>query len=349
MKIYLVGGAVRDELLGLKPHERDWVVVNASPEIMLAKGFKPVGKDFPVFLHPTTGEEYALARSEKKTAKGYHGFVFQTGPDVTLEQDLLRRDLTINAMAKDESGHIIDPYHGQKDLADRILRHVSDAFVEDPVRILRIARFNARFPDFHIAEETLSLMKTMVKNGEVNALVAERVWQEFHKALLTKAPFLFLRALHDCHALPILFPELSHFNDADLLNKTNEPIIRFCLLCSDLDPNAIDSLSNRLRVPKDYKSLAKIFSTVNVSASSSDGLLASLEKLDAFRRPERLDLYTRYLSTIMPDSSFSQKLQAAHSAANIKDIAQQIATNNPRDIAAFIRQLRLEKIQCAKL
>src|SRR5262245_34711761 len=177
MKIYSVGGAVRDELLGLPVTDRDYVVVGATPEEMVKLGYKPVGKDFPVFLHPQTHEEYALARTERKTARGYHGFEFRAAPDVTLEQDLARRDLTINAMAKDAKGRILDPFNGARDLEAGVLRHVSPAFAEDPVRILRVARFAARFP-FAVAPETLSLMRTMAENGEADALVPERVWQE---------------------------------------------------------------------------------------------------------------------------------------------------------------------------
>lgn len=210
MKIYLVGGAVRDELLGLSVRERDWVVVGSSPEKMNSLNFKAVGKDFPVFLHPKTHEEYALARTERKISRGYTGFEFYTDPNVTLEQDLLRRDLTINAIAKDEQGHLIDPYHGQVDLQNRILRHVSPAFAEDPVRILRVARLMAQFGNFNfsIAPETAKLMRLMVKNGEVNALTKERMWQEFHKALQTNAPEKFISTLRLCGALKILMPEL---------------------------------------------------------------------------------------------------------------------------------------------
>ena len=178
MEIYAVGGAVRDALLGLEVKDRDWVVVGARPEEMLAQGFRPVGKDFPVFLHPQSHEEYALARTERKTAPGYTGFSFHAAPDVTLEDDLLRRDLTINAIAQDEAGNLIDPYHGREDLAAGILRHVSPAFAEDPVRILRVARFMARSTDFRVAPETMALMRSMTAAGEVDALVSERIWQE---------------------------------------------------------------------------------------------------------------------------------------------------------------------------
>ncbi len=210
MKAYLVGGAVRDQLLGLPVRERDWVVVGETPEAMLARGFKPVGKDFPVFLHPGTREEYALARTERKTAPGYHGFSVHAAPDVTLEDDLRRRDLTLNAMAMDAEGRLIDPYGGRQDLGARCLRHVSPAFSEDPVRILRLARFAARFAGlgFRVAEETQALARAMVAAGEVDALVPERVFAELSKALAEAQPSVFLRVLRDCGALARLFPEL---------------------------------------------------------------------------------------------------------------------------------------------
>jgi tRNA nucleotidyltransferase (CCA-adding enzyme) len=208
MRSYVVGGAVRDELLGRPVVDRDHVVVGATPEQMVEQGFRPVGKDFPVFLHPDTHEEYALARTERKTAPGYHGFVFHTSPEVTLEDDLVRRDLTINAMARAEDGSIVDPYNGQADLRDRIFRHVSSAFAEDPVRILRLARFAARFPDFRVHESTNALMRSMVEAGEVDALVPERVWQELARGLMEERPSRMFAVLRDCGALGRILPEL---------------------------------------------------------------------------------------------------------------------------------------------
>ncbi|OAI03364.1 multifunctional CCA addition/repair protein [Methylomonas methanica] len=210
MKTYLVGGAVRDRLLGYPVKERDWLVVGETADSMLAAGFRPVGKDFPVFLHPLDHEEYALARTERKTAPGYKGFAVHAAPDVTLEEDLLRRDLTVNAMAIDADGELIDPYNGRRDLDSRILRHVSAAFVEDPVRILRVARFAARYVHlgFTVAEETLQLMREMVFAGETDFLVAERVWAELHKALLERTPAAFFQVLKDCGALQVFFPEV---------------------------------------------------------------------------------------------------------------------------------------------
>ncbi|MGF6540678.1 tRNA nucleotidyltransferase (CCA-adding enzyme) [Paraburkholderia youngii] len=214
MNIYAVGGAVRDELLGVPVQDRDYVVVGATPEQMVAQGYRPVGKDFPVFLHPQTHEEYALARTERKTAAGYHGFQFFYAPDVTLEEDLARRDLTINAMAREVrpdgalTGPVIDPFNGQADLRARLFRHVSDAFLEDPVRILRIARFAARFVDFTVAPETLALMREMVADGEADALVAERVWQEVSRGLMEKKPSRMFDVLRDCGALARILPEI---------------------------------------------------------------------------------------------------------------------------------------------
>jgi len=257
MKIYLVGGAVRDKLLGFTPREKDWVVVGATPEEMLNQGFKQVGKDFPVFLHPQTHEEYALARTERKTAPGYKGFEFYASSDVTLEQDLLRRDLTINAMAEDEAGNIIDPYNGILDLDQRILRHVSAAFNEDPVRTLRVARFAARFAsmDFIVADETQALMRDMVDSGEVDALVPERVWKELETALTTDTPQQFFNTLRDCGALQKLFLEIdklygvpqpeNHHPEIDTgihtmmvleqcARLTDDPVTRFAALVHDL-------------------------------------------------------------------------------------------------------------------
>ncbi|HRI18709.1 MAG TPA: multifunctional CCA addition/repair protein, partial [Burkholderiaceae bacterium] len=208
MQTYLVGGAVRDRLLGLPVTDRDWVVVGATPQQLLDAGYLPVGRDFPVFLHPQTREEVALARTERSTAPGYHGFAFHTAPDVTLEQDLSRRDLTINAMAEDEAGRLIDPFGGERDLVARRLRHVSPAFAEDPVRILRLARFAARFADFEVADETRALARQMVDGGDVDALVAERVWQELARGLMEAQPSRMFAVLRACGALARLLPEV---------------------------------------------------------------------------------------------------------------------------------------------
>ncbi|HEX5844162.1 MAG TPA: multifunctional CCA addition/repair protein [Pseudomonas sp.] len=210
MQIYKVGGAVRDRLLGREISEIDWVVVGASAEQMLELGYRPVGADFPVFLHPQSGEEYALARTERKSGRGYGGFTFYASPDVTLEQDLIRRDLTVNAMAEDEQGQLYDPYGGQHDLANKLLRHVSPAFAEDPLRVLRVARFAARYAPlgFRVAPETLELMRQLSESGELNALTPERSWKEISRALMEPRPDVFIQVLHDCGALKVLLPEV---------------------------------------------------------------------------------------------------------------------------------------------
>jgi tRNA nucleotidyltransferase (CCA-adding enzyme) len=224
MEIYAVGGCLRDELLGLPVKDHDWVVVGATPQLMLEAGFKPVGKDFPVFLHPVTHEEYALARTERKTAAGYHGFVFHTDPSVTLIEDLARRDFTINAIARDKHGVLIDPFEGQRDLRAGIFRHVSPAFVEDPVRILRMARFMARFESFTIAPETLALCVQMVAAGEVDALIPERVWQELSRGLMETMPSRMISTLEHCGALQRIVPELATLEDIQLRTSSTTSV-----------------------------------------------------------------------------------------------------------------------------
>ena len=249
MKIYLVGGAVRDKLLGLPVKDRDWVVVGATPEDMLELGYQQVGKDFPVFLHPQTKEEYALARTEKKTGLGHTAFSIDAAPTVTLEEDLLRRDLTINAMAEDSEGHLIDPYGGQEDLKNKILRHVSPAFSEDPLRVLRVARFSARFAHlgFEVAQETLLLMQHLVNNNELSSLTAERVWQEVRRAIGEITPAFFFLTLRECYALGVVMQEIESLFGISLekarlslmaLTKASEltpdTAIRFAALCHEL-------------------------------------------------------------------------------------------------------------------
>ncbi|MDD9892698.1 MAG: multifunctional CCA addition/repair protein [Gammaproteobacteria bacterium] len=252
MKTYLVGGAIRDELLNLPFSEKDWVVVGSSPEAMGSAGFKPVGKDFPVFLHPETKEEYALARTERKTAPGYKGFSFHTGGDVTLEDDLLRRDLTINAIAKDEQGSLVDPYNGQRDLELRVLRHVSPAFAEDPVRILRVARFAAKLGPlgFRVAPETLELMKQMVDAGEADHLVPERVWQETAKALQMPAPQRFVEILRNCGALAKIYPEIDAMFGVPQKPQWHPEIDcgRHLLMCLEISTQITSDLRTRFAV-----------------------------------------------------------------------------------------------------
>lgn len=303
MDIYLVGGAVRDRLLGLAINERDWVVVGSSPEAMVAAGYQAVGKDFPVFLHPETKEEYALARTERKVAKGYQGFTFNTSVDVSLEQDLARRDFTINAIAENMQGQLIDPYHGRNDLENRVLRHVSPAFSEDPVRILRAARFMARLAPlgFTLADDTLALMRDMVRAGEVDALVPERVWQELVKALSAAEPVQFFMVLHACGALLTLFPEfLSVITDA-LTIKTNtsySPAINFVIMLLQSHQQftaceqALTELSKRYPLPKQFQQLAKQamlyreYSLQHQAQMTAEHVLDLIERLDGFRRSQ---------------------------------------------------------------
>ena len=307
MKTYLVGGAVRDELLGLPVKDRDWVVTGATPEDMLKAGYKPVGLDFPVFLHPKTKEEYALARIERKSGHGYAGFVFHTSPDITVEEDLLRRDLTINAIAKDSDGNLVDPYKGQQDLNNRILRHVSPAFREDPLRILRVARFAARFAaqGFTVAEETHLLMRDMVTEGEASWLVAERVWQETLRALESTTPAVYFQVLETSGALAVVMPELAeHFNSkASLSTKTltlaadnkHEAVIRFaCTLCTTGSENLkqVKALCKRMKVPSQYREVAELVSKIlpqwfAEEQATPEQRLKLLQQTDGFRRPER--------------------------------------------------------------
>ena len=332
MQSYVVGGAVRDELLGLPVQDRDHVVVGATPEQMVSLGFKPVGQDFPVFLHPQTCEEYALARTERKSGRGYKGFTVYAAPEVTLEEDLHRRDLTINAMALDDSGNLIDPYGGRGDLERKTLRHVSEAFAEDPVRILRVARFAARLVDFSIAPETVALMRQMVEAGEVDALVPERVWQELARGLMEQQPSRMLLALRECGALAKLLPELDQLfgvpqpleyhpeidtgvhvmRVVDWSAQQNHSLpVRFAALTHDLGKGAtapelwprhigheaksaelVRALSGRLRVPADCRDLAvavaREHGNVHRALELRPGTLVELlERVDAFRRPER--------------------------------------------------------------
>lgn len=300
MRIYRVGGAVRDELLGLPVSDRDWVVVGATPQMMLDRGFKPVGRDFPVFLHPDTNEEYALARTERKSGPGYRGFVTQSSPDVTLEDDLRRRDLTINAMAMDDHGAVVDPWGGRADLQARLLRHVSEAFLEDPVRILRTARFAARFSDFEVAAETAALMRRMVSDGEADHLVAERVWQELARGLMTPKPSRMLEVLHDSGALARIAPELAAgWNAAlatvlDAAAAQEAPLaVRWAVLLHRLSPATVDALCERLRVPVDLREIARAAvrertAVMKAESLEPSALVALVERLDALRRPQRM-------------------------------------------------------------
>ena len=328
MQIYQVGGAVRDELLGIKVKDRDWVVVGATPEQMTALGYKAVGRDFPVFIHPDTGEEYALARTERKTGPGYKGFAFNTSDRITLEQDLERRDITINAIAKDENGNLIDPFNGRKDLEQKIIRHVSDAFVEDPLRVLRVARFAAQF-NFPIAGETQSLLKDISATDELQTLTPERVWVETEKALQTRQPRRYFEALRECNALAALFPEIDrlfgvpqperHHPEIDsgvhtlmVLDQAAsiaaEPEVRFAALVHDLGKGTtpqqawprhhgheqrgvelINGLCDRLRIPNRYRELAILVSRYHLDCHRINEMKAKT----VMRKLEGLDAFRR--------------------------------------------------------
>jgi tRNA nucleotidyltransferase (CCA-adding enzyme) len=346
MKVFLVGGAVRDRLLGLPVRERDWVVVGATPREMIDLGYKQVGKDFPVFLHPQTREEYALARTERKVGPGYKGFEFHAEPGVTLDEDLLRRDLTINAMAEDADGKLIDPYGGQEDLAAGSLRHVSPAFAEDPVRILRVARFAARFGKwgFGVAHTTNDLMRSMVSNGEVDHLVPERVWAELVRALASNAPERFFTVLHGCGALAVLFPEIEReyqsaagAHDQRQLPRalstlkvaarnSDDPQVRFAALLLSLGEELgtgqrlrqAEDLCARLRVPNDYSRLALVAIRMDDRAWRHDAqsALELMEAAGAFRDPSRWQqLLTVYRLCGRIETADASALETARLAA----------------------------------
>tara|TARA_B100001765_G_scaffold74139_1_gene45045 strand:- start:331 stop:1545 length:1215 start_codon:yes stop_codon:yes gene_type:complete len=400
MKIYLVGGAIRDELLGLPINERDWCVVGAKPEDLLSKGYRRVGKDFPVFLHPKTGEEYALARTEKKVAPGYDGFTFQTSPDVSIDEDLKRRDLTINAMAKDNKNNLIDPFDGMIDLRNKILRHVSDAFKEDPVRILRTAKFAARFLSlkFEIDPSTIKIMSEMVEDGEINSLIPDRIWKETQEALSGENPHIFFEVLKKCNALQILYPEITidknqqqskhtkipSTHTLDVLKKSakisNVPEVRFAALVyrflgsEKLDNNkalldhkkeniiAINEISRRLPIPSKYKDLALLVANSYKDYQQAFNLnpiavMNLFEKLDAFRRPERLRNFLDSCEAIesMDKTSAQLELNQNKFLLDTFNAAISIATKdiineekNKIKISARIKNRRIHAIRAYK-
>lgn len=302
--IYKVGGAVRDKLLNLAVADVDWVVVGADAGYMLEQGYQPVGADFPVFLHPKTGEEYALARTERKSGRGYGGFNFYATPEVTLEEDLARRDLTINAIAEDEHGNLYDPYNGQQDLQNKLLRHVSPSFIEDPLRVLRVARFAARYANlgFEVADETMQLMEALSTSGELQDLTAERVWKELSRALMEPRPEIFLQVLYQCKALQVLLPEL--IDGLALIKqvlqqatKHQQPLaVRWaCLmvpLVNEPDVKVIKVINERFKVPNECADLALLTGQYlnncqNSLSLTADELLKLLQRVDILRRPER--------------------------------------------------------------
>lgn len=355
MKTYLVGGAVRDQLLQHPYSEKDWVVVGATPEQMLALGFQAVGKDFPVFLHPQTKEEYALARTERKSGPGYTGFECHADPGVSLEEDLLRRDLTINAIAQDENGRLIDPYHGREDLQAKCLRHVSPAFVEDPLRVLRVARFYARYAHlgFTVAAETVDLMRRIADSGELETLSAERVWKEFEKALGETSPTAFFEVMNQCHALQAIMPELCAVPEKNLAALQSSatadlPVTaRFALLFFNLAETEATRFCTRIKVPNAYRKLAMLVSRLGNIICDGDNndetLLAIIEQADAFRNPQRFALLLDCCRHLCPGTTTPDLLQAAVEACASVD-AKSIAAQGLEG-KAIARELHRQRLQ----
>ncbi len=350
MKTYLVGGAVRDRLLNQPVYDRDWVVVGATAEQMSALGYQAVGKDFPVFLHPRSKEEYALARTERKNGHGYKGFDFYASPDVSLEQDLQRRDLTINAMAEDERGQVIDPFGGQRDLAERRLRHVSPAFAEDPLRVLRVARFAARFSHlgFQVAAETLRLMAQIADSGELQHLTRERVWSELERALQERSPGVFFELLRQCRALAVLLPEIDQLlASADgpaalaaLQRSTAYPTLaatRLAILCLFIDGGRerLEPMLVRLKAPNDTRALCLLVSAqartlLAVETLNPEQQLTLYENLDLQRRPERLPqllLACRAVAAVEPGAELAAEQQ-------LQQLCRAVETIEPRQLTA---------------
>jgi len=349
LEVYIVGGAVRDALLEMPAGDRDWVVVGTTPEEMVRRGFIPVGGDFPVFLHPKTKEEYALARTERKSGRGYKGFTFYTGSDVTLAQDLERRDLTVNAIACTPRGELHDPLNGIHDIHAKVLRHVGSAFAEDPVRILRLGRFAARFFAFSVADETLALCRDMVEAGEADALVSERVWKEVSRGLLANRPSRMLEVLEQCGALGRVMPELSDIQTVgrDLDHASERELDlpgRYALLCRLSEER--DALSRRLRVPTecaDYARLLPIFLNVS-SMDGSEVQLALIEQMDGLRKPDRFNALLNTAAVVgdVDVVGWTHRLQIVR-AVDAGAIARHHG-NNPHGIKAAVRAARLEAL-----
>ena len=404
LECYLVGGAVRDALLKESAGDRDWVVIGASPEEMTKRGFRPVGKDFPVFLHPVSGEEYALARRERKTGPGYTGFATDSGSDVTLEEDLSRRDLTVNAMARDAKGNLIDPFGGAQDLHDGILRHVSDAFIEDPLRVLRVARFAARYRHrgFLVASETLDLMREIGVSGELTSLVPERIWQETCRALGEPDPGEFFRVLQRCQALVHIFPEIAALEDVpqsaehhpegdafvhtlmvlDVATQISpDTKVRFAALVHDLGKartppkewprhikhehrgvTVVNQLCDRLRVPSDYRELAVLVTREHLlmhrlAELRPETVLKLLNRLDGFRRPERLTSFStvchadaagRRDGTIgdYPQKELLENYLEAASKVDLSDLAD--STHDGSTRKKVVEQRRIDAITAVR-
>jgi tRNA nucleotidyltransferase (CCA-adding enzyme) len=358
LDVYIVGGAVRDELLGLPAGDRDWVVVGATPEEMTRRGFIAVGGDFPVFLHPKTKEEYALARTERKTGRGYQGFTFHTGPEVTLAEDLTRRDLTVNAIAQAADGTLIDPLSGAADIALRVFRHVGVAFTEDPVRILRLARFAARFGDFSVAPETMDLARRMVDEGEVDALVPERVWKEVARGLMASTPSRMIDVLATCGALVRIMPPLRVSSDVlrnlDRAAERELPLAgRYALLC--LDTPDREQLSQRLRVPSECADQARLLPVLQAGVRQQtgseptdiDAQLALIERCDALRKPGRFFELIHAADVVgdVPVADWQRRVKAVRDV-DAGAIARQCA-GAPERIKPALRAARLAALQTA--
>ncbi|MEY8242673.1 MAG: multifunctional CCA tRNA nucleotidyl transferase/2'3'-cyclic phosphodiesterase/2'nucleotidase/phosphatase [Gammaproteobacteria bacterium] len=376
MDVYLVGGAIRDRLLGLTTQEKDWVVINATPSDLTKLGYKQVGKSFPVFIHPKTGEEYALARKEMKSGKGYYGFKIDSSPNVTLKEDLYRRDLTINAMAEDNTGQIIDPFNGQKDLSNRVLRHVSAAFVEDPLRLLRVSRFKAKLHDlnFEIAPETIRLLEEIVESGELETLVPERIWQETYKALCEPRFDQYFQTLINLKALNQVFPEITHMNSnfsenhiiqAAIKNGVT-PKVKFSSLFlvmleqgSETVKNAVITMQKRVNFPNDFKNLALLVDSIypiffngkasKKNAFNAEKCLSIIEKLDALRKPSNLE---EVLEVISLKKNYSDVEETVSLIRKSLVLAQSVKINNLQEdglegsvIGEKLRELRLNKIK----
>ena len=373
MKTYAVGGAIRDTLMGIPAHDIDYVVVGATAEEMVAEGFRPVGKDFPVFLHPATQAEYALARTERKTGAGYKGFVFHADPSVTLEQDLERRDLTINAMAQELSengewvGPIIDPFNGQEDLAKKILRHVSDAFAEDPLRLLRVARFAARFPEFIVAEETLLAIQAIVRSGELAALSSERIWQELSRGLTATKPMRMFQVLLDAGAAKLLLPsglnaQLIDEQQRETLRKylrITPPALeeRCAVVLMNLPATEIRAWSEAVKMPNEVRDFCEIFSELKRllnlrgdKKSSASEILAWFNRADVWRKPERAMMVLALAKQIgFEVNDLIQALQKAQALELAKCIADLDTAdrNNGEKIRLLVEKARLAAIAAA--
>ncbi len=356
MKVYLVGGAVRDKLLGLAVKERDYVVVGATEKELVKLGFKKVGREFPVFLHPKTHEEYALARTERKTGKGYTNFICHFEPTVTLQEDLKRRDLTINAIAKDASGRIIDPYGGVADLKKKILRHLSLAFIEDPVRVLRVARFAARFSEFKVATKTNKLMKEMVANGEIDALIPERVWQELKRALGEVAPHKFFTVLKSCNALVKLFPEIAcHLSSAQKILKkatglVDDGMLRFAALATALDINELKNFCKRYKLPNNYRDLAVITNRVKAEHGkyplTAEEVISLLEKTDGYRNQARLQQALIAYEANGGSAKLKKQISAAYSGTKAVRLSKKTIDQTPKNqLRAILHKKRVDKIK----